>query len=433
MKVTLIGVASTRNYGQMAMVEVCIQEILNLDPTSHFILHSYDCEADRKRLAHYPIEVYPTRFTHHTGKRLILLRLAGQFYHDLIRAKGLRKSGDKERPPDLFIRSYIDADLIIDLSGDSITDDYSPAVTFHQLLWLLLGAKLHKPTIIMAQSLGPFYKIFGLTRYIARKTLSRISLTTARESITYNYIKSLGIADDKIRLTGDLAFLLEPAGLERLNELLSAEGLQRGDEIILGVTPSPMISRFTDFSPDVAQRKILLRQHLALFLTGLVKKHGLSVWFIPHVTKTGNDDREEARAILEYVDQKTQEKFRTITGEYTARDMKAVIGTCDLFLGFRMHPTIAALSQAVPTISIAYSHKTHGIIGEIFGADCVEDIREIDVVSFFSRLETKFNQIYSRRTEIHETTRRLLPEIKARSQKNFDLLMDILGKNTQKR
>lgn len=49
-------------------------------------------------------------------------------------------------------------------------------------------------------------------------------------------------------------------------------------------------------------------------------------------------------------------------GDYSAPELKAVIGKCDLFIGGKMHANIAATSMHVPTVGMQYGHKFYGIM-----------------------------------------------------------------------
>ena len=53
-----------------------------------------------------------------------------------------------------------------------------------------------------------------------------------------------------------------------------------------------------------------------------------------------------------------------------ADQTKYVIGLCDVFVGARMHACIAALSQGIPAIGIAYSRKFAGVF-ETFGVEAL--------------------------------------------------------------
>lgn len=58
----------------------------------------------------------------------------------------------------------------------------------------------------------------------------------------------------------------------------------------------------------------------------------------------------------------------------SAADYKGVIGLCEALVGARMHTNIAAMSQGIPTVSIAYSRKAWGIMRDYYGAALAERI-----------------------------------------------------------
>jgi polysaccharide pyruvyl transferase WcaK-like protein len=64
--------------------------------------------------------------------------------------------------------------------------------------------------------------------------------------------------------------------------------------------------------------------------------------------------------------------------KYNAYEIKGIIGLCDFFIGSRMHSCIAALSQGIPTIGVAYSKKFIGIFNSVDLGTYVIDARLYD-------------------------------------------------------
>ena len=50
-----------------------------------------------------------------------------------------------------------------------------------------------------------------------------------------------------------------------------------------------------------------------------------------------------------------------------AQETKGLIGQCDFFITMRFHPSIAALSQAVPTLGLSHSQKFAGLYEAVYG------------------------------------------------------------------
>src|SRR4030042_4682892 len=68
-----------------------------------------------------------------------------------------------------------------------------------------------------------------------------------------------------------------------------------------------------------------------------------------------------------------------VRGHYNHNETKYIIGLCDFFIGSRMHACIAALSQGIPAVGIAYSRKFSGVFESIGLAVFVVDGRNSDV------------------------------------------------------
>ena len=55
-----------------------------------------------------------------------------------------------------------------------------------------------------------------------------------------------------------------------------------------------------------------------------------------------------------------------------------MIGQCRFFLGSRMHSCIAALSQGIPCVGLAYSMKFGGVFASVGVEDSVLEARTLD-------------------------------------------------------
>jgi colanic acid/amylovoran biosynthesis protein len=94
---------------------------------------------------------------------------------------------------------------------------------------------------------------------------------------------------------------------------------------------------------------------------------GKKVILIPHVMEK-NPDNNDVIACDEVLKRMTHlTGVVVVSGEPSAVDFKGIIGCCECLIGTRTHATIAAMSQGVPTVSIAYSRKAHGIMKDVYG------------------------------------------------------------------
>ena len=70
--------------------------------------------------------------------------------------------------------AVLDSDLVVDLSGDMLTEDSGPHVAYSHFIPLLRAVVLGRPFFICVQSIGPF----RLTRPLARFLLNRAAAIT---------------------------------------------------------------------------------------------------------------------------------------------------------------------------------------------------------------------------------------------------------------
>ena len=290
------------------------------------------------------------------------------------------------------LREYAQADLIIDLSGDSFSDSAGGHSVVNSLN-ILMGMLLGKPIVIYSQSIGPFKP---MTMALAKLCLNRGDLIIVRESVTKSYLKKIGVNRPPIYLTADTAFLLEPAPHERVRSILSKEGIRKNNEPLVGISTSELIDR--SFEPNNPR---LNNKYIALMIKAidyLIEELNARVILVPHVfLEGGYDDRFVAKKIRRLV--KNKDKTKLIANEYTPEELRGVIGKCDLFIGARMHANISAISMHVPTIAIAWSHKYYGILRTLGQEKYVCDVK----TTTFDELVSKINDAWSNREEIKKT------------------------------
>ena len=88
-----------------------------------------------------------------------------------------------------------------------------------------------------------------------------------------------------------------------------------------------------------------------------------------------------------------------------------MIGVCDFFVGSRLHSCIAALSQGIPTIGIAYSKKFKGVFESVGAGDWVIDgcaMKNQDAIARFIALFEKRASMRLKLTENVANARSIL-------------------------
>jgi len=152
-----------------------------------------------------------------------------------------------------------------------------------------------------------------------------------------------------------------------------------------------------------------------------IKKRGAKVLLIPHVF--GEDgDSESDQALCERLYQQFNRNYAggvyLARGRYEAQEIKYIIGLCDFFIGSRMHACIAALSQGIPSVPIAYSKKFVGVMETIGVSSHVADARTMNEGQILEMIDTAFrdkelirDHLQKRMPEVRETVLKVFAEI----------------------
>lgn len=385
-KISLINYFCLLNKGEAAILESTIKVLSGIIPDAQFSLFSFNPEIDSKRCNIRTFDMI--------GKISFSITVMFRFFIILFCCFIFRLFGFNICPSNSGLQNYIESDIIISQGGDILSTTYGVKPFIYSFNNILLALILGKPLMIYANSIGPFDKKLPL--FYAKFILNRVNLITVREKISERYLHSIGIDKTHVILTADAAFLLDSAQHQTIDQILLKEGICIDNNPLIGISLSQLISRYSiskNFEENYNEY-INLMGDLVNYLTNKLEA---TVIFIPHVIGPDKeiDDRIVGNKIYQIVKEKN--KVVPINNEYTPSELKGIIGRCDLFIGFRMHATIASTSMYVPTISIAYSHKTYGVIGEMLGQEnYICNDKNLDL----NTLKLKINDAWQNRVEI---------------------------------
>jgi len=242
--------------------------------------------------------------------------------------------------------------------------------------------------VLLPQTYGPYSH--RITKRIARVILGRATYILSRDRESLNVIKKLigEVADRKaIMFCPDVAFALEseiikepainpPIGDFSIIPLigLNVNGLMYNG----GYTRDNMFGLKLDY-------KLLIHTVVACML----KETPAHILLVPHtygLTGSVNSDPDACEEVFNSLTGLNKNKVHLVMQNYNQSVIKGVISLCDFFIGSRMHACIAALSQGIPSIAIAYSRKFKGVFDSIGVGDMVLDAREIDLETAVSKI-----------------------------------------------
>jgi polysaccharide pyruvyl transferase WcaK-like protein len=287
---------------------------------------------------------------------------------------------------------YYDCDLVINSGGDHMSGENGIGVfgTFMNIVYPIL---LGKPVILYGESLGYFKS--PILNYLAKVIFNQTKLILVREELSKKYLIENSVINPKIYMTADPAFRLKPILQDRILEIFTAEGIDDIQRPLIGINPSGLMYQFSEGMLEKGKGKEKFKDIMAKVIDDLIENLNATIIMIPHVYSYDNDDRIAINIIYNLV--KYKYKLKLIKNEYSPEELKGIIGLCDLFIGARMHATIASTSMLVPTVGIAYSHKMYGIIGEMLGQKkYIIDIKELD----YEGLMLKINDAWKNKDKI---------------------------------
>lgn len=325
----------------------------------------------------------------------------------------LEKWGIPKFPLDrLTAEELKSTDCMIMTGGDILSLDYGVPSLY---VWSSFVEKFIDngvPTILWAASVGPFTKIPHVEKAMLQH-LKKYTAITVRETVSYHYLKGLGI--ENVELVADPAFNLE----KETNVTFPFSQ----DRSVLGFNVSPLIRKWRDSEED----KSLMDAEIVAFLKGVLDESDYSILLVPHVDDLGgieiNSDHAYMKGLLEKIEG-FDDRIKLLPKIYNAAQLKHIISQCKFFIGARTHSTVAAFSMGVPTISIAYSVKATGINQDLFGN--TDYVLETPLVSAES-LKSSLALLEQDEVKIKEQLALKVPEFRENAYNSVTKMMQSFG------
>jgi colanic acid/amylovoran biosynthesis protein len=316
-----------------------------------------------------------------------------------------------------FIATIASADAVGDIrGGDSFSDIYG-LKRFILASVVSLSVLLVRGRIaFLPQTYGPFGSSFG--RFLARLQLKRASVILARDANSALYAQKLCPAARSIRTCPDVAFSLppiRPAVVRTTNgavlDLAAVDGC-------IGLNISGLLYRGGYNESNMFGLSLDYRQFVRDLLKTLLDQGGDRLWLIPHTYGAPGSIESDTEASVDAVRSLSvpdQARIHCLAPEYDQHELKAVIGRLGFFTGARMHACIAALSQSVPCVGIAYSMKFKGVFEDAGVGDAALDARTLST----SRALLAVMDLYKRREALANTLRQQVPDTRRRLEAEF--------------
>lgn len=419
-KVLLLGVSfNTRNMGVGALAAGAVKCIRHCYPDSDIKLLDYGKKAETHNLnvagKDELIELINLRFSKKIflPNNIALLIVLAAIVR-LLPFKAVRRLVIGSNP---YLREIDSADIAASIAGgDSFSDIYGLARFFYVALPQALVLLMGKPLIQLPQTIGPFASKFP--RKMAAEILRRSQVIYSRDYpglLETREILGISGKNERIRFCYDMGFVLDPVK-PRLTSIETdgpgaAHALPAETSCTVGLNVSGLLYMGGYTRANMFGLKTDYKELVGEIIEFLITRKKARVLLVPHVF--GGQEHTESDSVVcgrLYSELKSRygERLSLLSGSYDQGEIKHLIGACDFFIGSRMHACIAALSQCIPAVPIAYSRKFIGVMESIGVESFVADPCTLESGAILDIIDKAFED----RAAIAEKLRAQMPAVK---------------------
>jgi colanic acid/amylovoran biosynthesis protein len=265
---------------------------------------------------------------------------------------------------------------------------------------------LGRPLVLLPQTYGPFKG--RLAKAIARFVLKRAHRVYSRDIPGLEEVRKLiGDSGPPAEFAYDMGFALEPHAPPPATVALLSQLKHGGSLVGLNVSGLLYVGGYTGhnmFGLKADYRKLLL-----LVVEHFAALSDCNILLIPHVF--GDSQESDTSAADQFwgdLPANLKSRVHCLVGQFDHHQIKYIIGQCDFFMGSRMHACIAAISQCVPSMALAYSKKFFGVMRSIEMESVVADLSQKDEAEVIVQL----NDAYVLRGQAREQLETTMPAVK---------------------
>lgn len=290
-----------------------------------------------------------------------------------------------------WLNTLLEADFIGDIcGGDSFSDIYGLRRFFLGRIPAMVVLILRKELILLPQTFGPFK--FTISKLLARKILDRASKIYCRDRVSLEVVRGLvgpePLGAGTVEFCPDVAFFLEARKPDYLDIQPSLDCPR--DYSLAGINISGLLWMGGYNQNNMFGLRSEYKELMRVIVSGLLKLADTHLLLIPHVFSPVQGDLPACKELWECLTEKERIRVHVVNREYDQSELKWIIGQCDFFIGSRMHSCIAALSQGIPTIGLAYSRKFRGVFQSVGVTDMVIDMTKCDIEAILEKCVRRF-------------------------------------------
>ncbi len=274
-----------------------------------------------------------------------------------------------------WLKAAAEADFAAEIrGGDSFSDIYGLRRFIEGTIPLLTVMWVRGKATQLPQTYGPFKS--GVARRLARYVLKRSSTILSRDRESIKLIEQLTNGHRTAQFCPDVAFVLEsicPAAPPIEPPLPSEK-----PACLIGLNVNGLVYNGGYTRANMFGLKLDYRAYVNDLLRALLADKNNRVLLVPHTfapDHSPESDPAASRELMNSLPPELKSRVHIVSQPLNQNEIKGVIGLTDFFIGTRMHACIAAVSQCIPTVAVAYSKKFAGVFDSVGIGEYVVDAR----------------------------------------------------------
>lgn len=278
-----------------------------------------------------------------------------------------------------WLKTLQQADMVGDIrGGDSFSDIYGLERLILGSIPVLIVFLMKKKLILLPQTYGPYNSKIG--QFIAKTIINKALHILSRDKQGIEEIQKLTNKQNSKKeaiFCPDVAFMLDP--ILPNNIAIKPAIIKDPNVPLIGVNINGLMYNGGYTKDNMFGLILDYKKFSKEVILNILEKTNAHILFIPHTYHPlVESDPDACKDVMNSVNKKYIDRIHIVELEYDQSEIKGIIGLCDFFIGSRMHACIAALSQAIPAIGVAYSKKFKGIFESVGVENMVLDGRTME-------------------------------------------------------
>ena len=297
------------------------------------------------------------------------------------------------------IKGIYRSDMLISGGGSLLQDITSTRSIIYYLAVMKIAKLLKKPVMVYANGIGPINK--KLNRVLTRRILNKVDLITLRDFNSQKTLDEIKVKNN-IYVTADPVFTLEPSGEERVNDILTKEGI-------------PIDKPLVGISVRNWKNSDKLKKVVSDAIDYIINNYDARIVLIPmHYP-------EDLKISNEIANRASQTNCYVLQNNYCVEDIMGIINKLELIIAMRLHSLIYAATQAVPMIGLVYDPKVNGFL-ELIGIDAKCNVEKLELVELCAAIE----KTWKNKDKIKGGLSKVREELRQKALNNIEMALHIL-------